>query len=99
MKKVLIALLMLSGVMSLFAQFEMMSGTSGMVGRNNGAWAEYKTKVDGKDALIRYAIVGTEKIEGKECFWWEYRVKDVKSGETNKIKMLTSGKPETEPER
>lgn len=94
MKKLYCALFLIVCVASVFAQFEMMSGTSGVVDYKNGAWAEYKTEVDGKDALIRYAIVGTEKIEGKDCFWWEYRVKDVKSGETNKIKMLTSGKPE-----
>jgi hypothetical protein len=59
-----------------------------------GAWAEYHEQFKDKDpGTFRYAVIGSEKREGKDMKWLELRMTSDKPDKTMVYQMLTPGNP------
>lgn len=83
---------------ALMAQYPPIMTGPGTIDPIQGAWAQYDmTTEDGDEFDVRYAIVGEHDCgdEGQkvDCYWFEYRMKDKKSGEKTITKILTAGDP------
>ncbi|MFQ6032807.1 MAG: hypothetical protein ACE5K2_07795 [Candidatus Zixiibacteriota bacterium] len=61
-----------------------------------GSYVKYKlTDSKGKsESILKLSIVGKEKGEGGELFWYEIEQTEPKTGSTNVFKMLISGDPQ-----
>jgi hypothetical protein len=61
-----------------------------------GAYVKYRL-IDDKtksESILKMSIVGKEKLEGKEFFWYEFDQTDSKGGNENIFKLLISGNPQ-----
>ena len=58
-----------------------------------GRWAEYKALYDKKPYTIRYAVVGSEKREGKDLKWVELKMLGESKDKNLIYQMLVPGSP------
>ena len=61
-----------------------------------GSYIKYKLS-DNKtktESILKLSIVGKEKVEGEEFFWYEIEQANPKTGSVNIFKMLISGNPQ-----
>ena len=59
-----------------------------------GRWAEYKAVYESKEPYtVRYAVIGTEKREGKDLKWVELKMIGVDKSKNLIYQMLVPGSP------
>jgi hypothetical protein len=93
-------ILVLSQAEPLVAQVPGMLGLPKLYGEFKmpevGTYAKYKLSDSkgGTENIIKLSIVGKEKVEGGDYFWYEIEHNDPKAGAVNVFKMLISGNPQ-----